>query len=67
MDGGARGRPDIGPAARADGNGDRSRGGSRCGRRGQVTTETGHEVDLGEGFAQLVPVALGHAAGHDEP
>ena len=28
--------------------------------------ETGHEVDLGQGVAQLVAVALGHAAGHDQ-
>ena len=32
----------------------------------ELVAEAGHEVDLGEGVAQLVAVALGHAAGDDE-
>ena len=33
---------------------------------GELGPEAGHEIDLGEGLAQLVAVALGHAARHDQ-
>ena len=39
----------------------------RCGEGiGERRPEAGHEIDLGEGVAQLVPVPLGHATGHHQ-
>ena len=39
----------------------------RCGGgSGELGSEPRHEVHLGQGVAQLVAVALGHAAGHDQ-
>ena len=32
----------------------------------ELGSEPGHQVDLGQGVAQLVAVALGHATGHDQ-
>ena len=48
------------------GGAERRRGPTWPGRGDQVVAEAGDEVDLGQRVAQLVAVALRHAAGHDE-
>ena len=55
-----------GAAARREGDGDGPRGGRGHEGIRELGPEAGHEIDLGEGLAQLVAVALGHAARHDQ-
>ena len=65
---GVRRRLRRGPR-RAEGDGHRvgrhARAGS--GHVDELASEPGHEVNLGEGVAELIAVALRHAAGHDQP
>ena len=55
----------AGPAARSTGC-ERDRDGADGGRRRELSPEPGDEVDLGQGVAQLVAVALRHASGDHE-